>query len=971
MRVRLLCLLFFFFFLVLLPFLTSAQEVTIHFSGRVLSREDQPLDHAKVQVQNQETGVVREAETGQDGKFLVSSLPVGVYLVTVSHADYLTIENITVNLDLGYATPLVVKMESEEAADQELVYLQRVPVAPARTRDAQRTSSATLIYPDTLQSLPLKGRSFLDFTYLAPQVILSSPADRALIAIGGQRGINTSIDLDGGDFNEPFFHGAMGQSEGRTPFSLSIEAIRQFQVVSDGASAEVGRMGGGYVNAITRSGTNDFHSSIFFYDRPQGLAAHDFLSTRVADFKTDQFGGYISGPLIKNKVFYFAAFDAQQDSRPVNFTWGGARPVTLSSANPHDAVLLSKGSVYTLPANARTFFARADCYLGARQSLQLRLNVSRFDSIAGSGTTASFESTAADQVNTLSFGGEWTFNFNNQWMSELRLNYTSDDLPRTVRSETPEVVISNVGSYGAYAYAREFSTHRYQVFEIMSWLRPSFQLKSGFDLNFTGVNEVFNPNIDGVYYFSSLDDYRKGKWSTYTQNFGLSGLTPSQSGTLDATEWEAALFAQMDWQFRDAWKLSAGLRLDHQDHPDFPIADFSNITASPLPLTARIPTDTSVSPRLGLTWNPAFDQARTLFRASAGEYVSRTPSVFLYQVYALNGARIGAFTFRATNPADVAAAAALGVLWGDGFDPASPAALMGAPSGSGAVSDVFSFSPDFKNPRTYRGYMGAERDFGHGLFLGLSGTYARTTNLERIADLNLGTPTPNAQGRLVFPAARPNTHYGRMASFTSDAKGRYWATTLSAAYRPQDTGFTAQFFYTYARERDDDSNERNYSYSGTQNPQRLLDEYSWSDRDRRHVLTGYTTYLEHFSGIRVGAKFQYLSAFPFSATNPSDLNRDGVRSNDRLPGTIRNDFRTGPIALVDLKLSRQFSIKPFTMTASLEIYNLFNQQNTYDNVLFTGTDAAPVVSTVETPLYTVNSTYFPTRQVQWGVRIEY
>ncbi len=959
----------------------AAQGVSAQLPGTVQSTSGQPISGATVVIRNAETGFVRTVQTDGTGRFLGTALPVGPYVINVTKAGFQNASNIKVNLNLGDAAPLAVKLAAENSATVEVV-------AVASQVDSDRSAAVTLFTPESLNTLPVKGRGFLDFALLSPQVTISS--ERGNIAIGGQRGINTSINVDGGDYNDAFFGGTNGGAEGKTPFTVSIEAVREFQVVTDGASAEFGRMGGGYLNAITKTGTNELNGSIFYYNRPQSLVAVDPQTGKeVSDFTTVQYGGSVGGPIIKDKLFYFVAFDAQKESRPVQFFWHNGRtdfnnPAPLDpTTNPNDAALVARDGAYKTKADSLTVFARLDWILNEDHNIQFRINRSSFEGNTNSGPTNSLGNVSSDNIKTLQLVGQWNWTISNNWLNEFRLNYVKEELPRVPNSTTAQVNISSVGVYGKYPFTRQFETVRTEISEAISYVTPTIQVKGGFDYNGTKISEVFAPFTEGGYFFgdtpasgsniarTALQNFRLGRWTSLTQNFGLNGRSGYEAGTIDTTEKELAFYIQGDWRLSNTWKVGLGVRWDRQEHADIAILDFSDPLSATPPVNAKIPTDSQVSPRLSFTWTPEADHGNTVVRGSLGSYVSRTPSVFIYQVFAQNTQRIGAYTLTAINgngsenAATIAAATAGGAAFGTGFNPQNPAVLSAPPTTGGQKPDIFTFAQDFKNPRTDRFNLGAERAFEIGWTFGLSGAYAQTKNLERLNDINLGTPVPNAQGRLVFPSARPNANFRRMAVYTSDAESKYTALTVSAKYQKEGSPLQAQIFYTWAMDRDNDSNERNFSAYATQNPQRLQDEYGYSANDRRHVVTGYLSYLEkRWTGIQLGLNLRYLGARPYSLNNSGDLSKDNA-SNDRLIGSERNGFRDAALTSVDLKLSRDwYFTKKVKFTISGEVFNLFNHQVRYDRLSFGGTDALPVVNATTTAISSP-------RQVQFGVRLAF
>lgn len=967
----------------LVPFIVAAaplmsQGVSTQISGQISSQQGAPQAGATITARNVETGLTRVVKSDDRGRFIIPILPVGPYQVTVSKEGFQSASNIKVNLNLGDAAPLNIKLAPIASTTVEVT-------ASLSTVDGDRTAAATLVSTDALQEMPVFNRSFTALATLTPQVVVDN--QRGNLAIAGQRGVNSSINIDGADNNEPFFGGALGAAEGKTPFTVSIEAIREYQVITDGASAEFGRMGGGYVNAITKNGTNQFEGSLFFYERPKSMVATkptiNGVVDQVADFKQQQFGFSFGGPIVKDKLFFFVAYDAQRRDDPINFQWGGtSNPVTLDPGTyANDAALASRGFNYTPSSDSDTLFLRLDYVVNVDHLLQLRMNYSKFDGNAYTGTSNAYENSISDQIKTMSVVGQWDWTINNKLQNTARINYTTDDMPRTTRASIPQVNISNVGYYGANPYPREYTTERIQFQETLTYADTTHMVKVGVDYNQINISEIFSSFYQGGYSFndsgsgstfiSALNNFRAGNWNRYSQRFSLvPGLSAWEAGSFDESEDQIAAFAQWDMRVTDTLKVGLGVRWDYQSHPGFAVPDFSNPLATSMPLTATIPSDSAFSPRLSFTWTPEKDKGRTVVRGSVGRYVSTTPSVFLYQVYTVNGVRMAQVDFSASQ------AATYGIPRGATFDANNPFRFASFPTGATAPrSDIFTFSQDFKNPRTDRFNLGVERSMFDGFVLGLSMAVAHGQNLERVYDMNLGTPTASASGRLIFPgtgttATRPNANYAKMMAYVSDAESWYHGYTLSVKYQKDGSPFFAQVFYTWSSDKDNDSNERNFSSYSTQNTQQLGEEWGYSERDRRNVITGMTSFHERqWSGILFGLALRYVSATPYSLTFGGDQNRDGVSGNDRVylngEDTGRNTQRTHDNFMLDLKISRDFQIyKKVKFQISAEVFNLLNNMPVYLSNRVGGNDLAPTLTPYQAYVGSP-------RQVQLGGRLSF
>src|SRR5206468_10460979 len=159
----------------------------------------------------------------------------------------------------------------------------------------------------TIESTPILGRKFEDLLTLTPGVSIVQGPDGDEITFAGQRGVFNNISLDGGDYTNGFFGEQVGGQ--RAAIDITLEAVKEFQVVATGASAEFGRTAGGIINVITKSGTNDVHGSLFYFQRLEALTAHTSDGKPLKDFRREQFGGTIGGPIKTNKAFYFFAFE--------------------------------------------------------------------------------------------------------------------------------------------------------------------------------------------------------------------------------------------------------------------------------------------------------------------------------------------------------------------------------------------------------------------------------------------------------------------------------------------------------------------------------------------------------------------------------------------------------------------------------------------------------------------------------------
>jgi len=276
----------------------QAQFTTGSVQGDVLDEKGGSVAGASVAIKNLDTNFSRTETTNPDGHFQFLNLTPGRYTLTVSKEGFTTVLQENVNLTVGQALtiPITVKISS---------VAQQIVVTDVPAVETTATESSATLAEKAIEQTPVLGRKFEDLLTLTPGVSISQGPDGDEININGQRGIFNNISLDGGDYNNGFFGEQAGGQ--RAAVDITLEAVKEFQIVASGANAEFGRTAGGVVNVITKSGTNDFHASAFEYFRTEALTAAASDGTPLTGFRRNQFGGSAGGPIVKNKLFFFAA----------------------------------------------------------------------------------------------------------------------------------------------------------------------------------------------------------------------------------------------------------------------------------------------------------------------------------------------------------------------------------------------------------------------------------------------------------------------------------------------------------------------------------------------------------------------------------------------------------------------------------------------------------------------------------------
>jgi hypothetical protein len=283
------------------PFRAAAQNqsTTGVIQGSVADATGASLPGVTVEARNLDTNQSRTLVTESDGRFVFLQLAPGNYRVTCTLSGFATLVQENIPLTVGQAVTLPVAMKVSGVSETVTV------TTATRVIETSRTAGATTLNQTTIETIPILGRKFEDLLTLTPGVAIVQGADGDEISFAGQRGIFNNISLDGGDYNNGFFGEQAGGQ--RASIDITLDAIKEFQVIATGAPAEFGRTAGGVVNVITKSGTNALKGSLFYFQRMEELTGDLSDGTKLEGFHREQYGGTLGGPIKKDKAFFFLA----------------------------------------------------------------------------------------------------------------------------------------------------------------------------------------------------------------------------------------------------------------------------------------------------------------------------------------------------------------------------------------------------------------------------------------------------------------------------------------------------------------------------------------------------------------------------------------------------------------------------------------------------------------------------------------
>lgn len=949
------------------PFSAQSQIATGTIDGIVRDSTGAVLPGVAVTLKHLEIGISRTYRTSAEGHFTASLLPVGNYQVAAQLANFSTlrISGITVNIGHGRYLEMVL----HPAAVSTIVEVQD----RASGTNPFQFETSTIIDNTLVSSLPLNGRRFLDLALLAPGIYQEH--ERGQLTLSGARGINSVINVDGADFNQPFFGGQRGGERSNFAFVVSQEAIQEFRVIQSNFSAEFGRSAGGVINVVTKSGSNNFHGSAFYYLRhressPRNMFGFDAAPTR------QQYGASLGGPLVKDKTFFFTVFDGQRESQPLTVRFN------LPSGPPE---IMSRQGTFETTNNVSTYLIKVDHRLSSRNELSMRYSRSRnfAENASRFGVTdSSLENNGTERDSTHTGIVSLNSSFSSGIFNELRAHYSYESRLRTNNLENgdfrniagPEIRIIGCCALGGLASLPvDQKDGRWQLSDNLSLIHGRHNVKLGIDFNHTSVSQVFRGNWRGLYLFTGIDSYLRvteGQINPATgQPYPADFLRIFfGKGQFNAGFPDFAGYVQDTIRLTPHLSLYAGLRYEAALMPQPPVANPA------LPHTSRIPNDVNMwQPRIGLSWRPLGDD-KTVVRLGGGVFNARTPALLVNQAFNSNGNPAVGLTFDLMAP-QIEAIQKLQPEFVFPFVPETSdpgAASYFTSLGIKAVRpDASFFAPDFRNPRSYQYGISIERQFPLNMVGNISFVRSKTVHLERIRDVNLPMPeltldnsTPSVFRPRFNLRARPNPSFGILRQQESSARSDYSAFIVGLERRFAKLQFRTSYALSY--NRDDDSNERNYQGINYENAYDLNPEYRWSRNDIRHRWVMSAVWQLPW-GLQTSSVLEWRTGTPFSAFTGADSNGDGQLTDRPIIAGVpllRNSFRQPNQFQQNLRVSKRFLLgEENSLEWSADLFNVWNTNNYIFSV--NPSEQGPVGATgslwgtAQTPLPTFRAKYLP------------
>ncbi|WP_240163500.1 TonB-dependent receptor [Spirosoma taeanense] len=929
---------------------TQAQTTQASISGLISDNQKSPLPGATVQVRNESTGFTTGTVTNVQGEYLFKELPLGgPYTIRVSYVGYGEQKRTGYMLNQGDAIRINLTMQ---ASGQELEVVQ--VVASGLKNKTENFGAATAVTAKSIATLPVNGRNFTTLVDLSP---LSRGG-----SISGQLGSSTNYTIDGMTAKNPTSAGSTTSRSG-APYSISIEAVREFKVITNQYDVVYGRAGGGLVSAVTKAGTNTFSGSAFNYTRANWLSSpYDIRGNRRNNkFATNQYGFALGGPIIKDKLHFFVVWDHQQDSRPLiiadvqtpadenrfNVTRTTLDRFVDIARRQYGVANTQQYGTFDKARGSDAAFARIDWQINSKNLLTIRNNFTSDRNKLGLQDNTSvniFESYGNDFNVDNSLLATLRTSLSPRITNELKVQYLytyqksspGDQLPA---ANIPRAIVENVTStidgasrstniqMGGHRFAQEgFTNNVVQLVNNLYYNTDKIQYTYGVDLMYTHAKSLYGSEVNGRFHYTvdaaagltALDKFERLQPYRYYREVPLVADPTVYGNTLNA-----GAYGQLSTNLARGLNMTAGLRFDYAVYPK---AQFNQVVFDELKLRTDNQLKSFVAqPRLQLTWD-INEAHRDFVRFGAGVFASDINNYAIINNLTFDGKHLATVDVRAPNipTPDFAA-------YRNNYASIPSLAAFQLPT-------INLTGKDARVPVMYKANLSYSRFLTDKLKVGISGFMTLGRNNYMYVDRNMVADPyfrlANEDNRGVYvplssmPAngagdwlqGRISQKLGRVLELNSAGKVNQFAVVADVTYQYfRDAEISAS--YTWNDTRDNVSYNGNVANTATlvlpvKDDPRNLSRITYSDNQFRRKVVVYGT-APSFYGVTIGVRYSGIGGTRYSLLSGANSNADFVsgtndlayifdRNNESVPANVR----TGLQAILDNPNASQ-SIKDY------------------------------------------------------------
>lgn len=921
-----------------------SQTTQAAFTGKVVNAQNNPLPGATVTIKNESTGFTATTTSNAKGDYVFKELPLGgPYHIVVTFAGHA--ENKKENYTLNQGDVVTVNFNlSEEFREMSAVVITGNTGAKGKI---ENLGAATAISSRLMTRMPVNGRNFTTLMDLSP---LSRGG-----TLSGQLGSSTNYTIDGMNAKNPTSAGSTTSRSG-APYSISIEAVREFKVVTNQYDVTYGRSGGGTVSAVTKAGTNTLTGSAFTYARANGLASkYDIRGNeRDDDYSTYQYGFSLGGPIIKNKLHFFVAWDHQQDKRSLviadiqsavdenrfNVTRQTLDSVVGIGREKYGLSGLPQYGSFDKKRSSDAAFLRLDWQIDSKNLLTIRNNFTNDVNKLGliDNTAINLYESAGNDFNldnsllvTLrssinsKLTNELKFQHLYTWQSSEPGDALPDqNIPRAIAERIPSIVdgrsrVTNI-QFGGHRFAQEwFKNNVFQFVNNLYYNTDKFRYTFGADLMYTRSHSLYGSEVNGRFHYDGFQNLIDNKPYRYFREVPLV-TDPSVTSNI----WNLGLYGQVQAKLGRGMDLIAGLRLDYSIYPTSP---FNQVVFDEL----GIKTDNEfksfiIQPRFQFTWD-VNENHRDYIRFGGGMFASDINNYMLINNLTFDGKHYATVDVRSPN-----------------IPVANFAEYRQNPSATPAVAEfqvptINTNGPDLKIPTVYKANISYTHFITERLRAGITGYLTLGRNNYVYVDRNMATTPyftlPNEGNRGVYvplatmPAngngdwlrGRISNQLGRVLELNSDGKVDQMAIVIDGSYQYYKDGEVSAS-YTWNDTKDNTSYNGNVANTATlvlpvKDDPRDLSVITYSDNQFRHKVVFYAT-SPTLWGFSIGVRYSGIGGTRYTLLSGVNTNADFVATNDLAyifdpkDASTLQDVRDGLQAILDNPNASQ-SIKDYIL----------------------------------------------------------
>ena len=896
---------------VLYPQLSFAQGTHATIVGKITDTKGETVIGATVQVRNESTGFTTGVATNVNGDYTIQQIPLGTpYTITAKYVGYGDQKKSGYTLNQGDMLRVNFVMKEESVTMDEVQV-----VANSLRKSVSNAGAATVISAKNIAVLPVNGRNFTSLIDLSP---LSAGT-----SLGGQLSTSTNFTIDGMTAKNPTSGGTTNRNGG--PYSISMEAVREFEVVTNQYDVTFGRSGGGTVSTVTKSGTNTTKGSAFLFSRANWLSSpYNITGTkRDVKFSTYQYGASLGGAIIKNRAHYFVAWDHQEDSRPLDIAniKSAADETRLNlTQTTLDRFLQIARSKYGVASTPQTgsfdkkqgtdaVFARIDWQLNPTNLLTIRDNYvnDRNKQKLDDNTTINLYEVYGD-VNSVDNSLLATLRtvFSPKTVNELKLQhlYTSEkSTPNEQLSQNniPRAIIQNVPStvdgktvytsiqLGGQRYCPEnFYNNVLHLVDNLYYNTKRVNYTFGMDMMYSNMNSRYGSETNGRFYYLGLDAFENNQPYRYARDIYMTEDQRVKENILNS-----GLYGQLQTKLFKGFDLMVGLRLDYANYMDAGI--FNQTVFNELGLRTDNKLGTfQVQPRMQIAWD-INEKHTDVIRLGAGIFASDINNYAMINNMVFDGTRTASVDVQG---AAVPTANFIGYR-------ANPSTAPGADLFNNPlipkISTINMNAADVAVPVVYKANLSYTHFFSDVLKVGVSAYATLGRNNYMYVDANMvdqpffriasegnrGVYVPaaniKANGTSNWMDGRKSTAVGRVLQMNSGGKVNQYAFVIDGTYRYFRDG-EITMSYTWNDTKDNTSYTGNVANSATlaqmvTDDPRDLSQMNYSNNQFRSKVVIYGT-LPSVWGINLGARFSGMGGTRYSVVVNGNVNGDFVATND-------------------------------------------------------------------------------------------